>query len=206
MRFVQVVLIFLILCSCENELSRIIVPNTGDPDIPDTAHPIPAEMHKLMEGVYRVADGYHKIGKDVVLKWNSGKLSIFSGKSAIYFILEGAYKDSTIYFEGYWRAATGSATGLATLKIEPQNGGIQLVQGIKPDSLLLTGFYGNGEDVPANKITLEYDYPVYKADRDFYIIGHRGGGRNIDRLPYSENSLGLIRFAEQLGQMLLKLM
>jgi glycerophosphoryl diester phosphodiesterase len=34
---------------------------------------------------------------------------------------------------------------------------------------------------------------------NFYILAHRAGGRNSDRLPVSENSIAMVRFTESLG-------
>jgi glycerophosphoryl diester phosphodiesterase len=34
---------------------------------------------------------------------------------------------------------------------------------------------------------------------NFYILGHRAGGRNSDRLPVSENSIAMVNFTEKLG-------
>jgi glycerophosphoryl diester phosphodiesterase len=36
-------------------------------------------------------------------------------------------------------------------------------------------------------------------DPDFKIIAHKGGGRNIDRQPFPENSISLIEYCERLG-------
>jgi glycerophosphoryl diester phosphodiesterase len=49
--------------------------------------------------------------------------------------------------------------------------------------------------------TLEYMRPFSDKvkNSNYYILAHRCGGRNSDRLPVSENSIAMVRFTEQLG-------
>lgn len=199
MRFLIFIILSAILIGCENDFSTILMPVPNESSIPKGSLSIPQAAKDKIEGVYKVIAGNNNFGNDVVLKWNGESLSVFSGKQAAYFILQSGYQDSTMYFDGYWRAATGSATGLARFKIKKRNGARQLLNNIQPDSIIFTGFFGDGNDIPTRELIFKYDYPLKEDGSSFYIIGHRGGGRNIDRLPHSENSLGMIEFAGHLG-------
>lgn len=199
MRLAKLYLSLIIIVGCESSISDVAVPVSNSPTKLTDTYPLSDITKKLLEGVYQVKAGKSSFGGDVVLKWSGEKLSIFTGRSFSYFIFNSGYKDSTIFFEGYWRSAISSRTGLTSLIIENYEGAADLLNGIAHDSITISGLYGNGNDAPTKKFLLEYDYPIKVQNSQFYIIGHRGGGRNIDRLPHSENSLGMIKFAEELG-------
>ncbi|MBP9211593.1 MAG: hypothetical protein KBF97_02275 [Bacteroidetes bacterium] len=55
----------------------------------------------------------------------------------------------------------------------------------------------DGSSEPSVPVRLRYERPL--KDTAFAVIAHRGGGRNSDRLPESENSLGMIAIAQQFG-------
>ena len=53
-------------------------------------------------------------------------------------------------------------------------------------------------DEPTKKISLKYMRPLYNKT-PLEITAHRGGGRNGDLLPASENSVEIIQLAPRLG-------
>ena len=76
-----------------------------------------------MEGIYRVSNGSDQFGSQVVVKWSGDYLSIFSEKNASYYILQGGSLESVLFFEGYWRYATNTETGLIQFRISGDKGG-----------------------------------------------------------------------------------
>lgn len=161
---------------------------------------IPLAASNLIEGIYSVENGSDNFGRNVVIKFTGKTFSIFTGKNFAYFVLKGGIKDSSIIFEGYWRFAQDSKTGLATLRLDSKEGGKQALQNNAPNSsFVFRGSFGEGGNSTINELTLRYVRPLSKSNIDFKILAHRGGGRNLDQLPESENSLGMMQIAETFG-------
>lgn len=112
-------------------------------------------------------------------------------------------RDTTFLYAGYWRFAQGPQSGLAVLQIDSSDV-MELLRGRRPADLQLRGNLGSSENFREEQIVLRYLRPLYGTDtvrtsKPLLIIAHRGGGRNSDRLPFSENSAELVRFASKLG-------
>ncbi|MBZ5856123.1 glycerophosphodiester phosphodiesterase [Flavihumibacter profundi] len=197
------------LFSCRKELEAP-VPDTDWPlfDSPG-ANPMPKQSREAMEGIYKVTDGASVFGEQVVLKWSyvaegldtTYYLSVFCSKDIAYFTVEGKVLGDSILLNGYWRKLTNTQTGIARFSIGANNGAKQLLSPlpeIGKDSIVISGMFGNGQDSPSNKLVLTYQRPVYKGT-PLEILAHRSGGRTSDHMPYSENSIGMIKYASQLG-------
>lgn len=201
--------LFLLLVSCRKEVSAPL-PDTSWPpfEAPNTL-PLSGQSRTSMEGVYFVSDGSSGFGEQVVLKWSfvaSGLdtnfyLSIFCAKDIAYFVLEGKVLGDSILLNGYWRKLINTQTGIARFIIGANGGAKQLLSQspqIGKDSIILNGVTGSGQETPTQKLVLTYQRPLYKGNA-FEILAHRSGGRTSDHLPYSENSIGMIQYASQLG-------
>ena len=95
---------------------------------------------------------------------------------------------------------SGTGTGKVRFSIGYDDGAGRIL-GLLPTStgaITLKGVYGSGAANPDQPITLMYQRPLYNA-RPFEILAHRGGGRNADVLPASENSVEMIRMASRFG-------
>jgi len=152
--------------------------------------------------VYEVTKGNELLGDQVVVKWNRDRLSIFAGKNGGYLVLESGYLDSVIFFFGYWRYSTNTETGAATFYIPADEGGSEIISGDTSfTTIKFIGEYGDGNEFPANPLTLKYKRPFSEEVKlsDFDILAHRGGGRNSDYLGVSENSIEMINIAERFG-------
>ena len=186
---VLLLLIMLIASGCDYQ---VIVnnPQFTDVSILEGTNEISNDTKKLLEGVYQVTVGKDKFGQQLVLKWNRGKLSIFGSKLGIYFILDGGIRDSSLFFEGKWRYAINTETGL-----------VRLTYNQSENSLKLVGFYGNEFTTPDKSVELTYLRPFSEEvkNNEFYILAHRGGGRNSDYVGASENSLEILPYAEYFG-------
>lgn len=191
----------LLFYSCSNEVD--ITNPVVDPSnfLPETT-PLPAGSKNIMEGVYAVIKGNELLGDKVVVKWTRDRLSIFSGKNGGYIVLDGGSLDSVLFFLGYWRYATNTETGAVNFYISSNEGGKQILNGdTTTNNIIFTGIYGNGNDAADKAIKLQYQRPFSQEVKlsNFYILAHRGGGRNSDYLGVSENSIEMINIAERFG-------
>lgn len=181
--------LILIIFACDFEVD-IVDPQFSDESILIGTSEIPKETKSEIEGVYSVISADKKFGDELVLKWNNGKLSVFGSKLGVYFILDGGIKDSTLFFEGIWRYALNTETGL-----------IRIQSTITSNSIKLNGLYGDENDSPDTELELTFERPFseHVLENDYFIIAHRGGGRNSDYVGASENSLEILPFAELFG-------
>jgi len=193
--------ILFILSACE-PVYEIVNPDFSDGSILDASQPIPSLVRLNLEGVYRVLRNDSHFGEQVVLKWQGEQLCVYGDKKGIYCLLNGGIKDSTYLFEGTWRYALSTETGLIRLSINKENGFAQLTSGgIMTLSHKLAGALGQGSDLVSETTEFQYVRPfndeVY--DNAFLILAHRGGGRNSDLIGVSENSIEMISYAERFG-------
>lgn len=167
-----------------------------------------AAIRRAMEGVYTVSDGSDQFGPQVALKWTylregadtTHYLSILTGTDATYFNLEGDPNADSLRLNGYWRKLVSTATGRVTLRVgRKRNGNWQpfVGQPAASDTLVVEGVFGEGNAVPAQKLTLTYRRPL--NPKPFAILAHRGGGRTSELLPASENTVEIIKLASRLG-------
>ncbi|HZW38787.1 MAG TPA: glycerophosphodiester phosphodiesterase family protein [Ignavibacteriaceae bacterium] len=165
-------------------------------------HPLTDLSKKVIEGVYSVQDGNGYFGDTIVLKYSGDNLSIFTNKNACYMLIKAGSLDSVIFFEGYWRYSVNSDVGRINFYISSFEGGSQIMRGDTSNrNIIVHGSYGDGDNVPGYGFKIKFERPFSQKvnQNDFYILAHRGGGRNSDFLPASENSIELISYAERLG-------
>jgi glycerophosphoryl diester phosphodiesterase len=186
--------------ACNPDL-EVLVPDFGNNSILEDTNPLPLETRPKMDGIYRVIEGSGEFGSQVVVKWSGDYMSIFSEKNAAYFVLQGGFLESVLFFEGYWRFATNTETGLAQFKISGENGGDYLLNDGENVPIELSGTFGSNGDFPSRTIKLLYDRPFSEKvfARKFYILAHRGGGRTSDLLPASENTPEMLALAGRYG-------
>src|SRR5690606_29891444 len=129
-----------------------------------------------------------------------GSPTIFCEPEGAYFLLEVGSKGDEVILEGYWRKALNLERGLVKLRISPGEGGAGIVgNDDSTGNVVIRGVYGSEGTPPESPVRPPRIGDLKPADSTFAIIGHRGGGRNSDYLPYSENSLEMLRFAPHLG-------
>lgn len=200
----KILLLFLSLIfvySCNNEVG-VITPVVDPSNFLDQTYPLPDLVKPIMEGIYDVTNGTELVGDQVTVKWNRDRLSIFSGKNGGYLVLESGYLDSVIFFFGYWRYSTNLETGVVNFYIPTESGGREIISGDTSFTTInFIGQYGIGNELANQPLTLKYKRPFSQKVKqsDFYILAHRGGGRNSDYLGVSENSIEMITIAERFG-------
>ncbi len=109
------VLPILLLNGCTNELG-VIFPEWGENMLIDDTTPLTSEMKARFEGIYNVEQGSDQFGSSVIIQWNGSWVSIYTGKSTGYLLMQGGNLDSVVYLEGYWRYQSSANTGLAQLR------------------------------------------------------------------------------------------
>ena len=168
--------------------------------------PLRPQVREGLEGVYAIEEA-KDFGKQAVLKWSTSitgrdtthYLSIFCEQDAAYFICRGKEVNDSILLNGYWRKAMNRETGRARFIIRQMAGTADEGHGKKLNKeIIIEGRYGKGNDEPTKKISLKYMRPLY-TKTPLEIIAHRGGGRNGDLLPASENSVEIMQLAPRLG-------
>jgi glycerophosphoryl diester phosphodiesterase len=191
----------LLIYSCSNEVD-INNPVVDPSNFIGQTNPLPNNSKLVMEGIYEVVQGKELLGDSVVVKWNRDRLSIFSGKNGGYLVLNGGYLDSVIFFEGYWRYATNTETGVASFYIPSDEGGAEIISGdTTVTTIKFVGEYGIDNGLADKILVLEFkrDFSQAVKQSNFYILAHRGGGRNSDYLGVSENSIAMINIVERFG-------
>ena len=196
----NILVIVALLTACNPDI-EVFIPSFGNNSIHKDTDPLTEETKHTMEGIYRVIDGSDHFGNKVVVKWSGKYMSIFTEKNAAYLIQEGGSLESVLFFEGYWRYATNTETGLAQFRISADEGGNYLINNDNQVPIKLSGTYGLGDELPSRNITLVYDryFSEKVLEEKFYILAHRGAGRTSDMLSASENTLNMIGLAERFG-------
>ena len=196
----NILVIVALLTACNPDI-EVFIPSFGNNSILKDTYPLTEETKQKMEGIYRVIDGSDHFGNKVVVKWSGKYMSIFTEKNAAYLIQEGGSLESVLFFEGYWRYATNTETGLAQFRISADEGGNYLINNDNQVPIKLSGTYGLGDELPSRNITLVYDryFSEKVLEEKFYILAHRGAGRTSDMLSASENTLNMIGLAERFG-------
>ena len=198
-KLISLVGLILLLISC-NKDSVVPVPSLGPNSVITETNPLPETSKLIMDGVYRVTSGSDKFGDYMVVKWNRTSL-MFANNNGKHFIMDLGHLDSVVFLQGYWRDGYSDATGLCNMIISKSEGGTTIVTGDGAQQIIMRGAYGKDNGLPDQTFTLEYLRPFSDKvkNSNFYILGHRAGGRNSDRLPVSENSIAMVRYTEKLG-------
>ena len=193
MIIINIAVCIMIITACEVNITSPIIPYdlitetlSGGVKLND------AELSRL-NGIYKLNGANSDFGDMAVIKSYKNTISMFFKKNASFAIADARRINQEIIIAGYWRFAQGGTCGFIKLVIDSVNTN-KLLADSEYTNLKITGYY----DFDGKKsIDLEYNKAISKDD--FTIIGHRGGGRNSDRHPASENSLEMIAYSEKLG-------
>ncbi len=184
-------LFLLILNSC-----LILLPT--EPDIyvnDDYTVQLSENSKSVMNGVYAVDDGQDLFGEEVVGIWKNRRWCMYAKHDVHFSECAGGPVGDLIEISGYVRIVRSGSWQNLNLSISPDEGATELIHDTIPKNIVIRGKASFGSDILLRKIR-----PInYTSPADFYVIAHRGGGRNSERLGKSENSLEMIRYAEILG-------
>jgi glycerophosphoryl diester phosphodiesterase len=197
--------ILFLLIACQRNKDVPVLEIKWDLFDSTAARPLGNREIRALEGVYAIEAGAEDFGPVAAAKWSytvegkdtTAQLSFLCGKDGAYFICEAKQLDSVILLRGYWRKMENSETGTVRLTIAA-NGAAQSSDSSRKKALAISGTWGDDEEQPAKSIQLNRQRPLYDI-KPFEIVAHRGGGRNTDFLPSSENSIELILRAARFG-------
>ncbi len=147
MKYLLFMMLTLISLSCNNQVD-IIFPVFSDGSILEGTTPIPDFSKSRMEGVYQISEGSEFFKDKAVVKWvDPDLLSIFCEKDGAYIVLKGGVSGSSLLFEGTWRYAYGTETGLVRLTIPADKGGTELLGDSTSNFMVeFDGNFGEGND------------------------------------------------------------
>lgn len=186
--------ILLLLGCSKSELTA--PPQTDDANLNGTvAIPfIGGASIAAMEGVYKLVDGSENMGTSFVCKVSKFKVSFFSN-NGIYIILKYGYKagDGSIQFSGFWRFSESPDQGTIKFEILAGEGASELLTGFA-NNIKLKGNFSSQE------LTLQYDreFSNYAKAYPIMVFAHHGVQTTADP-PFAENSLNVVRNAEDYG-------
>jgi glycerophosphoryl diester phosphodiesterase len=197
-RYYSLIALLLLIYGCVKE--TVPIPTEGPVSVINETNPLPSGSKLFMEGVYQNTSGASMFGDYVVVKWTPSGV-LFTCNNGMHFLMQAGHLDSVVFVQGYWRDGYSDATGLCNMIISKSEGGTTIVTGNGAQKIIMRGAYGKDNGLPDQVLTLEYLRPFSDKvkNSNFYILGHRAGGRNSDRLPVSENSIAMVKFTEQLG-------
>jgi glycerophosphoryl diester phosphodiesterase len=163
---------------------------------------------EAIEGVYAITNGTNDFGTIAAAKTSytiEGADTIYHitflcEKDASYLVLQGKINEGVLLLKGYWRNMHGEETGTIHVK-KIINSGTVPTDSLQNNAIshhIITGTWGDDDEVPAKKLELKYLRPLYNKT-PFVVLAHRGGGRNTDYVPSSENSVELIKKAARFG-------
>jgi glycerophosphoryl diester phosphodiesterase len=188
--------LLLLLGSCSEE-SIFNIPELPDNSILEGSLQIPSDIKYEMNGKYEVKVDGSIFGENVVGKWSGEYFSLFC-PNYILCILKGGIQDSSFVFEGYWYSTLEAKKGLIRIYSEKKIADVFKSKG-EITGLSLNGKYSNDNNDLNNNVIFSFKSSINYNDKNFRIIGHRGGGRNTDHLPAPEGSLALLKMSEQFG-------
>lgn len=192
--FIIILIILIPFASCNIQIPIAPIPDEQINSALNGTTAISDDKLKLLNGIFSLQSTTNNFGDKVIIKSSPGYLSIFCGKNYSFMILKAGSIGNKIIIAGYWRYAVSADIGFVKLEIDSSSGANDILNNIKPKNLKIIGEYYND-----NTKYIELNYLDSLKQTDFMIIGHRGGGRNSDRHPASENSLNMIKYAERLG-------
>ncbi len=198
MKFSRSVVLLLVVIFLGCSKSEITPPPEGnDANLAGTiALPFvgPATV-KTMEGIYTLSQGNQSLGTTFVCRVSKYKVSFFSNNGGLHIVLKYGYKasDGSIQFSGFYRYSESPNQGNIQFQISAADGSSDLLNGVIANVKLKGIFSGNQLE-----LTYERAFTAYAANNPFMIFAHHGIQTTVDP-PYAENSLDMIRNAEDYG-------
>lgn len=189
-----------VLVGCVSELSPVIYPAVDYEAVTSTTTALTLDQRVMMNGMYVVSDGRQLFGDTVAVRWDGEAMSVYTVKNVSFFYLRGGLRTDTAVFIGIWRGVQGPDAGEVRMVVVPSEGGKELAESKgNGTGITLRGTFTQPGATKPSTLVLKKIRALSNRLRGFEIIGHRGGGRNSDRLGRSENSIEMMLFASQLG-------
>jgi glycerophosphoryl diester phosphodiesterase len=195
LKTISVIMLFCIsICSCiyelptSPELNSELIITRGRIPVPNR------DVQLKMDGKYIVLDGKDLLGNTVACRWIRESWCIHADYDVVYGEFAGGFNDSSLEFNGYIRLVRSGSGSKVSLVINAEEGGRELSNGGQPAEIII-----RGETTDGVKITLKRIGDLSNEASAYGVLAHRGGGRNAERLGYSENSIEMILHSEIMG-------
>jgi len=187
-------LIIFCLVSCIMELPTVPELNIDLQDIKNRTTELDSRTKLKMNGIYEVIQGSEILGEKVVGRWIRDRWCIYSNHDVVYSENAGGSVGDTTLLKGYIRIVRSGSGSRIDLSILPEDGGSELLSDSIPSKIIIRGYTSDDQ-----LITLKRLKSLNTTTKPFHILAHRGGGRNSERLGYSENSIEMMMHSQILG-------
>lgn len=167
----------LIMAGCIAQLA-----SPGGADVPEPCDTCPQPL-PLIDGVYAVEEGGSLIGDTSVVQLRDGRLTLHANSDVIVGELTLQRTTPSTDFEGASTTVRSGRHARARLSVVDAGAGVPV---------RISGSLDGEWSLVLRRMRAIEAPP-------FYIIAHRGGGRNSDRLRRSENSIEMVKYASVLG-------
>src|SRR6478736_884212 len=147
--YVAATLLIVVLLGCsKSEITP--APLIDEQNLANTT-PITGTTMKKMEGIYKLVGGTGELGAEFVFKVSKYRVSFFSEKDGIFFILKYGLKpsDGSIQFSGFYRYSEFPTQGSIQFSVAAAEGATDLLAGVV-SNLKMRG------NVSSDSISLQY--------------------------------------------------
>ena len=182
------------LVSCISELPTVPELNIDFQDVIYSTTELNENAKLKMNGIYEVIQGSEILGEKVVGRWIRDRWCIYSNHDVVYSENAGGSVGDTTLLKGYIRIVRSGSGSRIDLSILPEDGGSELLSDSIPSKIIIRGYTSDDK-----LITLKRLKSLNTTRKPVQILAHRGGGRNSERLGYSENSIEMMLHSEILG-------
>ena len=197
MRPVLIILVC-VVAGCVSALDPVVYPDIATEWRALGIKSLVSKQKDVVTGVYSVEAGSAYLGDTVTMRYDGDRVAMYAASNVVFVSGFVGIRDSVARMLAAYRAVTGSLVGRLDMSTLANDGMKDLGNGVgQGRDLTFVGMLEiNGERV---SVRLVKKGLINTRLRGFTIIAHRGGGRNSERLGYSENSIEMMRFASRLG-------
>lgn len=186
--------------SCEKP---IVLPKDAFENALKNTVAVSSKIIKNLEGHYMSDEKLKILGNQFICLVNNNTITFISDKGGLYIVCDLGLNtnDSLIYLKGYYRDPLTSNKGFVQLILKDKKNTQSVFNNSIDSSLEFTMNFINADNPNIKTINLKYKraFKTSSIKPNFNILAHRGGGRNSDDLPYSENSIEMIHHATDFG-------
>lgn len=192
------ILIALAVAGCVSSLDPVVYPDIDAEWAAYGGKLFTGKQKDIISGSYLVEAGSEYLGDTLAIRYDGDRIAMYSVRNVVFVTGYFGMRDTSSRLIASYRAISGSQVGRLDMSALSNDGFKDVGKGSgQGQDLTLEGtLLVNGLNVP---VKLVKKGPINTRIRGFQIIAHRGGGRNSERLGYSENSVEMMRFASWLG-------
>ncbi|MEY2719228.1 MAG: hypothetical protein RLZZ273_594 [Bacteroidota bacterium] len=194
----HLILILFLVGGCVSGLDPVIYPDIESEWTAFGGKFFTGKQKDIISGTYVVDSGSSFLGDTVAVRYEGDRIAMYSTHNVAFVTGYFGARDTTNRLLATYRAITSSTVGRLDLRALENDGYKDVTKGSGQgkDITLQGTLQVEGQNVSVRLIKKGM---INTRIRGFQIIAHRGGGRNSERLGYSENSIEMMRIASWLG-------